>query len=34
VSPWGKAEGRKTRKKKKASNRMIVRGRRRGRATK
>ncbi|MCL7964017.1 MAG: 50S ribosomal protein L2 [marine benthic group bacterium] len=33
VSPWGKAEGRKTRKKKKASNRMIVRGRRRGRAT-
>jgi len=34
VSPWGKAEGRKTRKKKKTSNRMIVRGRRRGRATK
>jgi large subunit ribosomal protein L2 len=34
VSPWGKAEGRKTRKKKKASNRLIVRGRRRGRATK
>ena len=34
VSPWGKAEGRKTRKKKKVSNRMIVRGRRRGRATK
>lgn len=33
VSPWGKAEGRKTRKKKKASNRLIVRGRRRGRAT-
>ena len=33
VSPWGQAEGRKTRKKKKASNRMIVRGRRRGRAT-
>jgi large subunit ribosomal protein L2 len=33
VSPWGKAEGRKTRKKKKSSNRMIVRGRRRGRAT-
>ena len=34
VSPWGKAEGRKTRKKKKASKRLIVRGRRRGRATK
>ena len=33
VSPWGKAEGRKTRKKKKSSNRMIVRGRRRGRST-
>jgi len=34
VSPWGKPEGRKTRKKKKASNRLIVRGRRRGKATK
>ena len=34
VSPWGEAEGKKTRKKKKASNRLIVRGRRRGKATK
>lgn len=34
VSPWGKPEGRKTRMKKKASNRLIVRGRRRGKATK
>jgi len=34
VSPWGKAEGRKTRKRKKASNKHIVRGRRRGKATK
>jgi large subunit ribosomal protein L2 len=34
VSPWGKAEGRKTRKRKKASNRYIVRGRKRGKATK
>jgi large subunit ribosomal protein L2 len=34
VSPWGKPEGRKTRKKNKASNRLIVRGRRRGKATK
>lgn len=33
VSPWGKPEGRKTRKKHKASNRFIVRGRRRGKAT-
>ena len=33
VSPWGKKEGVKTRDKKKASNRLIVRGRRRGRAT-
>jgi large subunit ribosomal protein L2 len=33
VSPWGGAEGKKTRKKKKASNRLIVRGRRRGKAT-
>ena len=31
VSPWGKAEGKKTRKKNKASNKYIVRGRRRGR---
>ncbi len=34
VSPWGKAEGVKTRKKKKASNKFVVRGRKRGRATK
>jgi large subunit ribosomal protein L2 len=33
VSPWGKPEGRKTRKRKKASNKFIVRGRKRGRAT-
>jgi large subunit ribosomal protein L2 len=34
VSPWGKPEGRKTRKRKKASNQYIVRGRKRGKATK
>ena len=34
VSPWGKAEGRKTRKRKNASNQYIVRGRKRGKATK
>jgi large subunit ribosomal protein L2 len=34
VSPWGKSEGKKTRKRKKDSNRYIVRGRRRGKATK
>ncbi|HXI21003.1 MAG TPA: 50S ribosomal protein L2 [Gemmatimonadales bacterium] len=33
VSPWGKAEGRKTRHKKKQSTQYIVRGRRRGKAT-
>jgi large subunit ribosomal protein L2 len=33
VSPWGKAEGRKTRKKRKGSNKYIVRGRKRGKAT-
>ncbi len=33
VSPWGKPEGVKTRKKKKASSKYIVRGRRRGKAT-
>ena len=33
VSPWGKKEGVKTRNKKKASTRMIVRGRKRGKAT-
>jgi len=34
VSPWGKKEGVKTRDKKKSSERLIVRGRRRGKATK
>lgn len=34
VSPWGKPEGTKTRKRKKNSNRLIVRGRKRGKATK
>jgi large subunit ribosomal protein L2 len=33
VSPWGKPEGVKTRRKKKASSKLIVRGRRRGKAT-
>jgi large subunit ribosomal protein L2 len=33
VSPWGKKEGVKTRDKKKSSQRMIVRGRKRGKAT-
>lgn len=33
-SPWGKPEGRKTRNRKKPSNKYIVRGRRRGKATK
>jgi large subunit ribosomal protein L2 len=33
VSPWGKKEGVKTRHKKKASGRFIVRGRKRGKAT-
>ena len=33
MTPWGKPEGVKTRKKKKGSNRMIVRGRKRGKAT-
>jgi large subunit ribosomal protein L2 len=33
VSPWGKPEGVKTRNKKKSSQRLIVRGRRRGKAT-
>ena len=32
-SPWGTKEGVKTRNKKKASERLIVRGRKRGRAT-
>jgi large subunit ribosomal protein L2 len=34
VSPWGKREGKKTRKRKKESNRYIVRGRKRGKSTK
>jgi len=34
TSPWGKPEGKKTRRKKKASTKDIVRGRRRGKATK
>jgi large subunit ribosomal protein L2 len=33
VSPWGKPEGVKTRKRKKGTNKYIVRGRKRGRAT-
>src|SRR2546421_1223184 len=33
TSPWGKPEGRKTRHKKKASTKLIVRGRKRGKAT-
>ena len=33
VSPWGKPEGKKTRRRKKGSNKLIVRGRRRGKAT-
>jgi large subunit ribosomal protein L2 len=33
VSPWGKPEGVKTRKRKKSTNKLIVRGRRRGKAT-
>lgn len=33
VSPWGKPEGVKTRKPKKSSSRLIVRGRKRGKAT-
>lgn len=34
VTPWGKPEGVKTRKRKKATNKFIVRGRKRGKATK
>ena len=34
TSPWGKPEGKKTRKRKKDSNKYIVRGRKRGKATK
>ncbi len=34
VTPWGRPEGKKTRKRKKDSNKYIVRGRKRGKATK
>lgn len=34
VSPWGTPDGKKTRKKKKKSSKFIVRGRKRGKATK
>jgi large subunit ribosomal protein L2 len=34
VSPWGKSEGVKTRKAKQPSSKLIVRGRKRGKATK
>ena len=33
VTPWGKREGTKTRRKKKQSNKYIIRGRKRGKAT-
>ncbi len=33
VTPWGKPEGTKTRKRKKASTKLILRGRKRGKAT-
>ncbi|MEE8146975.1 MAG: 50S ribosomal protein L2 [Longimicrobiales bacterium] len=33
VSPWGKREGKKTRHRKKQSNKYIIRGRKRGKAT-
>lgn len=33
VTPWGKPEGKKTRNKKKASTKLIVRGRKRGKST-
>ena len=33
VSPWGKREGKKTRNKRKQSNKYIIRGRKRGKAT-
>jgi large subunit ribosomal protein L2 len=33
TNPWGKPEGKKTRRKKKASTKLIVRGRKRGKAT-
>ena len=34
VTPWGKAEGKKTRHRKKQSTKLILRGRKRGKATK
>jgi len=34
TTPWGKPEGKKTRRRKKASTKLIVRGRKRGKATK
>jgi len=34
VTPWGRPEGKKTRKRKKQSNKYIIRGRKRGKATK
>lgn len=34
VTPWGKPEGKKTRDRKKASTKLIVRGRKRGKSTK
>lgn len=34
VTPWGRPEGRKTRKRHKASSKLILRGRKRGKATK
>ncbi len=33
VTPWGKPEGKKTRKRKKASSKLILRGRKRGKST-
>src|SRR5207245_479748 len=33
TNPWGKVEGKKTRHKKKSSTKLIVRGRKRGKAT-
>jgi len=34
VTPWGKPEGKKTRRRKKHSSKLIIRGRKRGKATK
>jgi large subunit ribosomal protein L2 len=33
VTPWGRAEGKKTRRRRKASSKLIIRGRKRGKAT-